>query len=136
MAKKETTRILLEIEFMKFLLPEGTSVEPIRDLVNSISMDYYHPNRKMYYRNPNQSNISIEIIPQTSITKIINKIDNNENKKIIADEIISQVKNINKTLIFENESIKIDSENITWPEIADPEFNPEDFIGEILDKIK
>ena len=139
MAKKETTRILLELGYTKLILPEGMSAEIVRDLVNAMYANYATIDGKTkYYKNPSSSSITIQIIPQDSITQVVKDIrtdsGNVEDKNFLADEIISRIKNkkINKTLIFTDVSIKIDDKEIEWPEIGDPEFDPEVFIEEIL----
>jgi hypothetical protein len=138
---KEKTRILIEVGYSKYILPEGTSAELVRNLVNSLRVDGVYLNgENIYYKNPDcSSDFKMQIIPAHTIKKQINRIENengkDDNKVFLIEQIREEIEK-NKIeyelLIFNEDRIIAGNKKIDWPEISHPDFDPVAFIEEVI----
>lgn len=127
-------RVLIKWGYNEYwLLPEGMKADQIRALVGSIKIQIDYESDK-YYPSAMDQQIKIEIIGSDEISDFI-VVCKREEYKLIAQEVKERIGDRkHRAIRFNKEKCFVGNERIDYIEdIADPSFDPEEIINNIVE---
>lgn len=134
---KSNTRILVEIGYTKFVLPEGTSADAMAILANAVPVGVSYGRGKHHIHPEHEDKkIDIRIIDAGDIETLLDLRgeDEHQDYDIIFNEVESALKGKDHgSVIFNSNRIEACDKRFEYADMADPEFDPQKLIGEIIE---
>jgi hypothetical protein len=125
---------VLTIGYNHYRIPDSIKIDQIKEIVNAEPLANYYGDNGYGYSGDKEISINICNDDQIQWTRKVDDLD--EVQTEIMDQILERVKEKTqiKSLYFRKDEIKVGGDNNKWPEFADPEFDPADFIYKIVQK--
>jgi len=131
---------LLKVGYDVYLLPDKINVEKIREVTDIIRLQRAKWDKETYCLSTTGGNkaISIEIHPNEILENVGSSQCPDESKPIM-EQVDNRLGKFNlkfKSVIFSKEFVTVGEDEMKYPELANPETDPEVFIEEIIKAAK
>lgn len=135
------TKTILNFGYNHYVLPDSIKIDAIKDIVDSIKINSeYHAGKKWWHKE-RVTEVELFIVSEKDfIDGFLNTMNdennNDEFRKFVMESTMEKANKNHLDVIFKDTYILIGGSTTNWPEdIADPGFDPEEFIVDLINKI-
>jgi hypothetical protein len=122
--------VILTIGYSQYKLPENIKLDHIKEIVNAECLVDYYGSEKCYGY-AGKKEISLNVIEDNAIVWIQREAELDEVQLELSKQIEVRLRkkgNQARSIKFTPQNIRIGSNQLSWPEFSDPEFNPDEFV--------
>lgn len=123
---------VLCVGYHRFIIPDTVKIDALRGLVNAVRVE---ENGTKLYKTTEDGRIEIKIVPGQLCNGLVRYMGDSEFRELanFAAEKLRDRSDL-PPIVFDSDSYKIDGKKFDYPNIQDPEFDPEKWVEEIVSK--